>query len=153
MNHSRVQSVLNLVLFTQVSRENLFNLKLLSLQCSTLGRTSIFMFHGGTLIFMHARYLVNCSWWFGNLKRVPYTPLHRASQYGVRNCSFKFSTSTLEFTAKFYTLNSSFQIHIIGKRFYICLLAFELNFFMWPCSLYIFNSTNKFLYTATFYQF
>ena len=62
-----------------------------------------------------------------------------------------FQLQHLNFTAEFNTLHSSFQIHIIGKRFYICLLAFELNFFMWPCSLYIFNSTNKFLYTATLY--
>ena len=67
----------------------------------------------------------------------------------VLNCSFKFSTSKLDFTAEFNIIHSSFRIHIIGKRFYTCLLAFELNVFIWPCSLYIFNSTNKFLYTAT----
>ena len=63
-----------------------------------------------------------------------------------------------------WIIHSSFRIHIIGKRFYTRLLAFELNFFIWPYSLNIFNSlcqitqsnhaifnsTNRFLYTATF---
>ena len=44
------------------------------------------------------------------------------------NCAFKFSK--LDFTAEFNILHSSFGIHIIGKRFYTCLLAFELNFFI-----------------------
>ena len=69
----------------------------------------------------------------------------------ILNCSFKFQLQHLNFTTEFNILHSSFRVQIIGKRFYTCLLAFELNFFIWPCSLYIFNSTNKFLYTATFY--
>ena len=39
-----------------------------------------------------------------------------------------------------WIIHSSFRIHIIGKRFYTRLLAFELNFFIWPYSLNIFNS-------------
>ena len=39
-----------------------------------------------------------------------------------------------------WIIHAFFRIHIIGKRFYTRLLAFELNFFIWPCSLNIFNS-------------
>ena len=35
---------------------------------------------------------------------------------------FNFNT----FTAEFNILHSSFRIHIIGKRFYTCLVAFYL---------------------------
>ena len=80
---------------------------------------------------------------------------------------FNFQIQHLNFTAEFINLYSSFRIHIIGKRLYPCRLAFELNFFIWPCSRcifnslcqitqsnhVIFNSTNKFLHTATFCQF
>ena len=52
----------------------------------------------------------------------------------ILNCSFKFSTSTLEFYS---------WIHIIGKRFYTCLLAFELNSFIWPCSLQVHFQLNR----------
>ena len=48
-----------------------------------------------------------------------------------------FQLQNLNATAEFNILHSSFRIHIVGKRFYTCRLAFELTFFIWPCSLYI----------------
>ena len=76
-----------------------------------------------------------------------------------------FQLQNLNLTAEFNILHSSLRVYIIGKRFYTCRLAFEFNFFIWPCSRHIFyslcqitqsnhaifNSTNKFLYSATFY--
>ena len=44
----------------------------------------------------------------------------------ILNCSFKFQLQHLNFKAEFNILHSSFRVHIIGKRFYTCLLAFEL---------------------------
>ena len=54
--------------------------------------------------------------------------------YGVRSppkfmveilgSSFKFSTSTINFTAEFKILHSSFRFYIIGKHVYTRLLAF-----------------------------
>ena len=41
-----------------------------------------------------------------------------------------FQLQNLNSTAEFYILQSSFRVHIIGKRFYNCRLAFELNFFI-----------------------
>ena len=87
------------------------------------------------------------------------------SYYGVRTppkFMVWFSTQALEF----YSWFQNFTLFlIIGKRFYTSLLTFELNFFIWPCSLYIFisrcqiaqsnraifNSTNNVLHTATFF--
>ena len=70
------------------------------------------------------------------------------------SCSFKFSTSTLEFYSwiHYFTLFLWNSHH--WKRFYTRLLAFELNFFIWPCSLYIFHSTNKysFNFNATYFH-
>ena len=86
--------------------------------------------------------------------------------YGVRSpLKFMvwFSTSALEF----YSWIQNFSLFLIyGKRFYTFLWNFELNFFIWPCSVYIFNSrcqitqlnhaifnsTNKFLFTATIFS-
>ena len=41
-----------------------------------------------------------------------------------------FQLQNLNFTAEFNILHSSFRVHVFGKRFYTCLLAFELNFFI-----------------------
>ena len=113
-----------------------------------------------TLLFwtISARYLLNNP---NNYRGGCYRPY-----YGVRS-SLKFmvwfSTSALEF----YSWIQNFALVLIyGKRFYTFLLNFELNFFIWPCSVYIFNSrcqitqlnhaifnsTNKFLFTATIFS-
>ena len=41
-----------------------------------------------------------------------------------------FQLQNLNFTSEFNILHSSFRVHVFGKRFYTCLLAFELNFFI-----------------------
>ena len=41
-------------------------------------------------------------------------------------CHLNFQLQHLNFTAEFNILHSSFRIHIIGKCFYTCLLAFYL---------------------------
>ena len=41
-----------------------------------------------------------------------------------------FHLQHLSFTAELKNLYSFLRIHIIGKRFYTCLLAFEFNFFI-----------------------
>ena len=53
-----------------------------------------------------------------------------------------FQLQHLNVIAEFKILHFSFRIHIIGQRFYTRLfeLNFELNFFIWPCLPYIFNS-------------
>ena len=103
---------------------------------------------------------------FRNFKGHGYDP-GQNSWFEFSIADFNFQIQHLNFTAEFKNLYSSFRIHIIGKRFYPCRLAFELNFFIWPCSRcifnslcqitqsnhVIFNSTNKFLHTATFCQF
>ena len=103
---------------------------------------------------------------FRNFKGHGYDP-GQNSWFEFSIVDFNFQIQHLNFTAEFKNLYSCFRIHIIGKRFYTCRLAFELNFFIWPCSRYIFNSlcqitqsnhvifnsTNKFLHTATFCQF
>ena len=103
---------------------------------------------------------------FRNFKGHGYD-LGQNSWFEFSIADFNFQIQHLNFTAEFKNLYSSFRIHIIGKRFYPCRLAFELNFFIWPCSRCIFNSpcqitqsnhvifnlTNKFLHTATFCQF
>ena len=61
----------------------------------------------------------------------------------IFNCWFQFPNSALEFYSWIQKFILLIRIHIIGKRFYTCLLAFELNFFIWPCSRYIFNYTVK----------
>ena len=38
-----------------------------------------------------------------------------------------FQLQNLNFTSEFNILHSSFRVHVFGKRFYTCLLAFELN--------------------------
>ena len=103
---------------------------------------------------------------FRNFKGHGYDP-GQNSWFEFSIADFNFQIQHLNFTAEFKNLYSSFRIHIIGKRFYPCRLAFELNFFIWPCSRcifnslcqitqsnhIIFNSTNKFLHTATFCKF
>ena len=58
-----------------------------------------------------------------------------------------FQLQNLNATAEFNILHSSFRIHIVGKRFYTCRLAFELTFFIWPCSLYILATLQTNFYT------
>ena len=41
-----------------------------------------------------------------------------------------FQLQNLNFTSEFNILHSSFRVHVFGKRFYTCLLAFELNCFI-----------------------
>ena len=73
---------------------------------------------------------------------------------------FNFSTWILQLNSKFCTLP------YLGKTFLHFSLTFDLNFFIWPCSVYIFNSrcqitqlnhaifnsTNKFLFTSTIFS-
>ena len=62
-----------------------------------------------------------------NLKGNGYDP-GQNSWFEFSIVDFIFKIQHLNFTAEFKNLYSSFRIHIIGKRFYACRLAFELNF-------------------------
>ena len=66
---------------------------------------------------------------FRNFKGHGYD-LGQNSWFEFSIADFNFQIQHLNFTAEFKNLYSSFRIHIIGKRFYPCRLAFKLNFFI-----------------------
>ena len=58
----------------------------------------------------------------------------------------------LNFIANYKILHSSFRFRIIGKRFYIRLLFFKLNSFIWPYSPLIFNSLHQITLAKSYFK-